>query len=241
MIERVSENEHDRTTGTPRARFRSISPRLCVLVDRPERAGRTHTEMVAEVAAGGGGFVQLRAKTLDAGVFASVGRAVLDAARTRGVFAVFNDHVDLAVGCDADGVHVGRGDAPPSRARAALGEGRILGVSARDGEELRAALAGGADYVGVGPVYEARPTKPDAPAPRGLALIETVRRLLEDLAPRRDTRPLLYGIGGIDASTAPDVLAAGADGVAVVSAVAAAPDPRFAVEALAAAVERRPR
>jgi thiamine-phosphate diphosphorylase len=128
---------------------------------------------------------------------------------------IVNDRLDIALAVDADGVHLGQADLPASVARNIMGSGRILGVSAETVAEAVAAEKDGADYLGVGPVFDARGTKPDAGEPRGLELIASVRR--------RCRLPIV-AIGGIDADNARKVLEAGADAAAVISAIAAADD-----------------
>jgi thiamine-phosphate diphosphorylase len=116
---------------------------------------------------------------------------------------------------DADGVHVGQDDLPASVARRILGPGKILGVSAETVEEALAAQKDGADYLGVGPVFEARGTKADAGAPLGLDLIARIRNAC--------SLPVV-AIGGINAENARSVREAGADAVAVISAIVSADD-----------------
>src|SRR5207302_77408 len=126
---------------------------------------------------------------------------------------------DVARAAEADGVHLGQDDLPVAAARRVLGAGRRIGVSTHDLEQARAAEAAGADYIAVGPVY-ATTTKPDALAPRGLALVSAVRAAV---------RCPLVAIGGITPETAAAVRAAGADAVAMIGALVRAPDPEAAV------------
>ncbi|WP_019911341.1 thiamine phosphate synthase [Paenibacillus sp. HW567] len=128
---------------------------------------------------------------------------------------IVNDDIGLAVALDADGVHVGQSDAPARSIRQRLGAHKIVGVSAHTLDEARQAIADGADYLGVGPVY---PTisKDDAEAVQGTAVIEELRQ-------SGITLPLV-GIGGITAANTPPVIRAGADGISVISAIAGAED-----------------
>jgi thiamine-phosphate pyrophosphorylase len=152
---------------------------------------------------------------------------LLAVCREAGVPFIVNDRIDVALAIGADGVHVGQDDMPAALARALIGGGMILGVSAGSVEEGRRALAEGADYVGASPVFST-PTKPDAPTPLGL---EGLRRLAAAL-------PIpVVAIGGIDARNAPDMLQGGAAGVAVVSAIVAAEDVEGAARALRAALD----
>lgn len=143
---------------------------------------------------------------------------------------IVNDHVELALEVDADGLHIGRGDIDPERARARIGEHRLLGYSVRNMGEL----AGGdpeVDYLGVGPIYPTR-SKPDAAPPIGTQALRSIVRA----APRR--MPIV-AIGGIRHDNAEEVFRCGVDGVAVISAVLRSADPRGAATQLRAASGRR--
>jgi thiamine-phosphate pyrophosphorylase len=185
--------------------------------------GRGHREVAIASIQGGADCVQLRAKELRDDELRPLARELADACRDAGVLFVVNDRVAIALESGADGVHVGQAD-DPATARSRLGRGPVLGVSVATPGEARAAEAAGADYVGV--TVFATATKPDA-APVGLD------RLREIAAA---TVLPIVGIGGIDATNAADVLAAGANGVAVISAVGAASDPVAATRALVLAV-----
>jgi len=138
-----------------------------------------------------------------------------------------NDRVDVAIAARADGVHLGQGDMPASSARSLTGEGMIIGISATTVEEAERALADGADYLGVGPVF-ATPTKPDAVAPIGLEGLARIRESVE--------LPIV-AIGGIDGENAGSVFEAGADGIAVISAITEAENMVEAVRSLRALVD----
>ncbi|MGN7763731.1 thiamine phosphate synthase [Paenibacillus sp. 22594] len=126
---------------------------------------------------------------------------------------IVNDDIELAVALDADGVHVGQDDEPAGSIRERLGAHKIIGVSTHTLEEGKQAIADGADYLGVGPVYPTS-SKNDAEAVQGTAVIETLRR-------SGLTIPLV-GIGGITVDNAAPVMKAGADGISVISAIAGA-------------------
>ena len=147
--------------------------------------------------------------------------------RCRGAGATFlvNDRVDLALAADADGVHLGQDDLPPRVARPLLRPGMILGLSTHDGTQARAAQAAGADYVAVGSMFPTG-TKPDFQ----LVGPDLVARL------RPEIRVPLVGIGGITVENVAGVVAAGADGVAVISAVCGAADPAAATRGLLDAI-----
>jgi thiamine-phosphate pyrophosphorylase len=199
---------------------------------RHERLQRSLLYLVTESAdaveralAGGVDVVQLRAKNASDDEVVELGRAFRALTRSAGALFVLNDRPDLAAACDADGVHVGQGDSPVAAARAALGPDRLVGLSVETPAQI--AAAEGADYLGVGPVY-ATPTKTDVEA-AGLGLVREAAR---------SVRVPWFAIGGIDAETLDEVMAAGAHRVAVVRAVRDAPDPAEAARALRARLER---
>jgi thiamine-phosphate pyrophosphorylase len=140
---------------------------------------------------------------------------------------IVNDRVDLALAVDADGVHVGSSDTAPAVARSLIGRERLLGVSVSGAGLAVDPDAGDPDYLGVGPVFEARTTKPDAAGPGGLALVRRVAVWTQ--------RPIV-AIGGITESNAASVIQAGAGCVAVISAVVGAEDIAAATRRLRALV-----
>lgn len=145
--------------------------------------------------------------------------------RQHGALFLVNDRLDLALAVEADGVHLGQGDLPVGVARRLLGPELLIGCSTHEPRQLQRAVAEGCDYVGVGPV-NATPTKPGRD-PVGLAYVSHAAA----------HAPLpFFAIGGIDASTLPSVVAAGATRVAVVRAIGAAADPRAAAAGLLAAL-----
>lgn len=205
--------------------MRPERPRLAGLYAiTPERADTA--SLVRDVVAcleGGAALVQYRAKSLPPGAALAQARALAAACRERGAPFIVNDSIPLALACAADGVHVGRDDGTVREARIAMPRG-IVGVSCY-GEVERAAQAArdGADYVAVGSMFASR-TKPQArPAP--LALLGEARRA---------SGLPVAAIGGIEAGNAARVVAAGADMIAVISALFEAPDVRAAARALAA-------
>ena len=195
-----------------------ISPvrwRLCVITDERIGRGRSHLEIAEAAIRGGADVIQLRDKGASGGRLYEVAMGLRELTRYAQVPFLVNDRLDIAMAVDADGVHLGQEDLPASAARKILGPGKILGVSAATAGEVAAAERDGADYLGVGAVFEARGTKADAGDPGGPALIERIRR---------QTRLPIVAIGGIDAGNARQVLKAGANAVAVISAVVAADD-----------------
>jgi thiamine-phosphate pyrophosphorylase len=140
---------------------------------------------------------------------------------------VVNDRVDVALAVGADGVHVGQSDMAPEDVRQLVGEGLIVGLSVTGEEELRASLDAPVDYLGVGPVY-ATATKPDAGSPMGIGGLRLARAM---------TRLPLVAIGSVNAGNLAEVMAAGMDGAAVVSAVCSAADPEAAARALRRSID----
>ena len=174
--------------------------------DEPDTA--TLVAKVRAAVAGGVAAVQYRNKPADPALRAEQVRALLAVCRTAGVPLVVNDDLELALAAGAAGVHLGRDDGDLAAARRRLGPGRLIGASCYDRlERAERALAAGADYVAFGSVF-ASPTKPAAVrAP--LALLGAARRL---------GRPVV-AIGGITLENAPDAIAAGADALAVITAL----------------------
>lgn len=147
--------------------------------------------------------------------------------REHGIPFIVNDDIDLAIALDADGVHVGQEDEPVEKVRERIG-GKILGVSVHSKEEAVAAIKGGADYFGIGPVFQTS-TKLDAKSAQGTKLIRELRE-------EGFTVPIV-GIGGITPENAASVVLAGADGVSVITAISHAESPLEAARALCKSVK----
>jgi thiamine-phosphate pyrophosphorylase len=195
-----------------------ISPglwRLYVITDPKASRGRSDLQVAEAAIAGGADVLQLRDKEASSGRLYEVALQLRKLTRDAGIPFIVNDRLDIALAADADGVHVGQTDLPASVARKIMGPGRILGVSVDTVEEAVLAERDGADYLGVGPVFEARGTKPDAGLPLGVDRIARIRR--------RCGLPIV-AIGGINAENARTVREAGADAAAVISAVVSADD-----------------
>jgi len=201
------------------------APRLYVILDRSVAGGRDLDAILAGALDGGAEMIQLREKTWPSGTLFPLAQRLRARCRAAGVPFIVNDRVDLAVAVDADGVHLGQDDLPPAAARALLKPGMILGLSTHSVEQAKAAQAAGADYVAVGSMFPTA-TKPEFQLV-GPALARQVRPVV---------RVPLIGIGGITPENVGDVIAAGVDGVAVISAVCAAPDPRAAARSFVGAV-----
>ena len=204
--------------------------RTYLVTDDAHSAGRETPAVVEAALEGGVDVVQLREKTMDARTRYRVGRTVRSLTAEAGVPLVVNDRVDLAAAIDADGVHLGQTDLPVEVARDQLGSDAIVGVSAATVAEARAAADAGADYLGVGAVYGTN--SKDVADDRDGVGPERIRSITEAV-----DVPVV-GIGGITAENAAPVVEAGANGVAVISAITAADDPEAATAALREVVER---
>ena len=194
---------------------------LYAILDRSVAGERSLADILDRVLAGGCRLVQLREKTMPAVELLPLARRLARRCREVGALFILNDRADLAVAADADGVHVGQDDMPAREARGLLRSGMVLGVSTHDEVQARAAVADGADYVAVGSIF---PTSSRAEFQLvGTDLIRQVRPAV----------PVpLVAIGGITLDNAAEVMRAGADGVAVISAICAQPDPESATRAL---------
>jgi thiamine-phosphate pyrophosphorylase len=209
-----------------------LTPRLAFdlslyAVVGPDCAGASDVRSVALSAARGGAtVVQLRYKDAPRDRLIEEGREIVAALRPLGVPVIVNDDVDAAVTIDADGAHVGQGDISAEEARSILGVERILGLSITEPSQLAEVEPAIVDYLGVGPIFPTATKADAAPALGVVALTEICAT----------TRIPVVAIGGIDSTNASSVIHAGADGIAVVSALCSAADPRGAAESLARAV-----
>ena len=183
-------------------------------------SGRDNLLGVVEAALQGGlTLVQYRDKTSDDAVKLDNVRKLCELCHRYDALLIVNDRVDLAIAADADGVHLGQQDLPVAEARKLLGPGRTIGRSTTNAEEMQRAIEEGADYIGVGPVYET-PTKPDKQA----AGLDYVR-----YAAAKSPIPW-FAIGGIDTNNLDQVLNAGASRVAVVRSIMEAEQPTLVTQ-----------
>lgn len=192
------------------------------LVADPEHCQGDLVEVVESAITGGVTMVQLRAKRLSDLDHLRLAKRLAAACGATGVPFIINDRIDIALAASADGVHLGIDDLPLESARSIGGPGFLVGYSPDTDDQLVTAVARGADYLGIGPVFGTA-TKPDAGSALGLE--EFKRRV-------RFAELPVVGIGGIHAGNARPVLTAGASGVAVVSAILGAEDPGEAARQL---------
>ena len=186
---------------------------LYAVTDRAWTGAQTLYQQVERALKGGVTCVQLREKDLPEAEFLAEAKEIGALCRTYGVPFIINDNVEIALACGADGVHVGQSDMEAGRVRAAVGEGMMIGVSARTVEEALTAQRAGADYLGVGAVFSTS-TKRDAEA--------VSRQTLKDICAAVNIP--VTAIGGINQGNILELSGTGIDGVALVSAIFGAKD-----------------
>lgn len=205
---------------------------LIVITDRrilARASGWKLKDAVRAAATGGAGVVQLREKNVGGAEMIRLADELREALEGTGCAFAVNDRVDVAMACGADGAHLGQGDFPLPRARAIAGDALFYGVTAGKSEWALRAAAEGADYIGVGPVYETG-SKADAREPIGP---EGFRKIIK----RAPGLPAV-AIGGIRVENVEPVMAVGASGVAVMGAVMGAANPETAARELRNRIER---
>ena len=207
-------------------KLQNIDYSLYLVTDRGLARGRSNLEIVKAAVDGGATVVQLREKDCSTREFIKQATAIKNFLKARRVPLIINDRLDVAQAVKADGVHLGQTDMPLAMAKDILGDSMIIGISAESLEDAIAAEKGGADYLGVSPIY-ATPTKTDTALPLGLTGLREIRKVVK--------LPLV-GIGGLNRGNSAELIRSGADGVAVVSAIVAADDPEAAASALKQAI-----
>ncbi|MGB6535740.1 MAG: thiamine phosphate synthase [Xanthobacteraceae bacterium] len=214
----------------------NVDLRLNAIVDPERCGGHDLAELARLCAEGGATLVQLRDKVSETRVMVEEARAIKQALAPFAVPLVVNDRVDVALAASADGVHLGPDDMAAADARRLLGVTAIIGLSIKNVGEAEAAPIELIDYVGSGGVYAtlSKQQKNSPIGPEGLAQI--IAALKRRAAKDHKALPVC-GIAGIDAGNAGAVIGAGADGVAVISALSLAPDPGAAARALRGVVD----
>lgn len=208
------------SASTPRVRPQAL--RLYLVTDQALTGGRALEEVVAAAVQGGVTCVQLREKQLGTADFLAQALALKALLAPRNIALVINDRVDVALACGAQGVHLGQSDMPVEDARRLLPPDVFIGWSVESMEDVARSAALPVDYLGVSPIF-ATPTKTDTKSPWGLDGLRQVRAAT--------TLPLV-AIGGLHAGNAVEVLRAGADGLALVSALCSVADPQAAAATL---------
>ncbi|HYJ45229.1 MAG TPA: thiamine phosphate synthase [Pyrinomonadaceae bacterium] len=192
-------------------------PKLYPITDA-RLSGLSHAEQVRRLTAGGATLVQLREKQKDAREFYREAEEALGIARSNGVRLIINDRVDLAAALGADGVHLGQDDLSPTAAREILGDRAVIGFSTHNLEQAREAARLPVDYIAIGPIFETSSKENPDPVV-GLDGLRLVRQAVGPIP--------LVAIGGIGRENIPEVLAAGADSVAVISLLLAEKNERI--------------
>lgn len=200
---------------------------LYVITGEQFHPDRNYLEVMEEAIQGGADIIQLREKNKSKKELLEMARELRKLTRKYNVLFIVNDHLDIALAVDADGVHVGQDDLPLVEARKILGPDKIIGISTHALEEARQAEQDGADYIGVGPVYETK-SKVDVVDPVGL---DYVQQVTENIS-------IPYvAIGGIKLHNLTEVLAAGAKRICVISAIVGAEDVQRAAQEFSQQIE----
>ena len=202
---------------------------LYVITDREQTVGRPLGMVVEAALRGGARALQLREKDLPPRDLYPLAQEMRQLTHTYGARLLINDRIDIALAVDADGVHLTTASLPARAARQLLGRERLIGVSTHNLAEAQAAAQGGADFIVYGPVFFT-PSKASYGQPVGLDALRGVRAAV--------TLPIL-AIGGIKKANLDQIIAAGADGIAVISAIIAADDPTAATQELLATLQSK--
>lgn len=187
---------------------------LYAIIDNSIRPDLSNGEIAKKVLAGGAKIVQLRGKGLSSKELLADAREIRDLTKKAGAAFIVNDRADIALLSDADGVHLGQDDLPVSEARKILGAGKLIGISTHNIEQAMKAEQEGADYIGFGPVFGTT-TKADAEEAKGLQALREIKN---------NVKIPVVAIGGINPENTANVISAGADAVAVISAIVKADD-----------------
>lgn len=189
-------------------------PQLYAILDPEQTKGRAPNLVLRRLLDGGAKMVQLRVKTLAAADFLALARDARAQTRAAGCRLIINDRIDIALACDADGVHLGQEDLPLAVGRKLLGSDKWVGISTHDLEQAKQAERNGADYVGFGPMFGTT-TKNTGYEARGIESLKAVRAAVDI--------PIV-AIGGINEQNVRSVWHAGADSAAIISDILGADD-----------------
>lgn len=200
---------------------------LYLISARCQTGGRPLVEVVRDALAGGVRAVQLREKDLSASRLFELAAELRQLTNTHGARLLINDRLDVAMAVDADGVHLGIAGLPVRAARRLLGSQKLIGYSAHAVDEALQAQADGADFVTFGPVYQT-PSKAAYGAPVGLDALQAACQAL--------TIPV-FALGGVNKTSVPELMAAGVRGIALISAIIAAPDPQQTAASMLQSIE----
>ncbi len=201
---------------------------LYLVTDRSLSLGRPLAEIVENAVKGGVTMVQLREKEASSLEFFRLAVELKKILRPHRIPLIINDRLDIALACDAEGVHLGQSDLPFTSARKIMGNNKIIGVSVENTDQAEELNKYNIDYIGISPVFGTL-TKTDTAKPLGLEGIRKITNIADHPA---------VGIGGINKSNAKDIIEAGADGISVVSAIMSAVNPKDAAKELLSIVEQ---
>jgi thiamine-phosphate pyrophosphorylase len=190
-----------------------VLPPLYAILDPEQTQGRAAEDTLRQLLAGGAAIVQLRVKTMAPRNFLELARFARAETHAYGCKLIINDRVDVALACDADGVHLGQDDLPLAAGRKLVGQ-KIVGVSTHDIEQARDAERKGADYIGFGPMFGTT-TKNTGYAARGVEMLAKIRAAVK--------LPIV-AIGGINEQNVTQIWQAGADSAAIISDLLGAAD-----------------
>lgn len=207
---------------------KNIDYTLCVVISDVQRLNYSHLDVARDAVEGGATLIQFREKNKNIQELIRIGLALKAITKRAEIPLIVNDFIDVALAIEADGVHLGQDDMPLVVARHILHPDMIIGVSVDNPKEAMEAEKDGADYLGVGPVF-ATLSKKDAGKPIGYQTINAIKKKVKI--------PVL-GIGGINILNLEEVIKAGADGVAVISAVSNSENPKQTVRDLVEEIKR---
>lgn len=185
---------------------------IYAIIDNSIRPDLSNIEIARRVLAGGAWILQLRGKGLSSKELLSQAREIRELARNAGALFIVNDRADIALLSDADGVHLGQEDLPIGEARKIIGKKKLIGISTHNLDQAVKARQEGADYIGFGPVFVTT-TKADVEEAKGLQALQEIKN---------NVKISVVAIGGINIENLKDVIDAGADGAAVMSAIVTA-------------------
>ena len=202
---------------------------LYLVTDRTLCHNRSLETIVREAVEGGVTMVQLREKHASSKEFYEIASRIKKVLQPYRVPLIINDRLDIAIACDADGLHIGQNDLPYDVARKILGKGKIIGLSVENIRDAIDANALDVEYIGISPVF-GTPTKTDTALPLGLEGVKTIVEI---------SKHPTVGIGGLNIHNAKEVMDAGADGIAVVSAIMSANNPGNAASELINLIKKK--
>jgi len=195
---------------------------LYLVTDRDLSKGRSLDHLVEEAVKGGVSMVQLREKNVSTIEFYNIACSLKSLLKVHNIPLIINDRLDIAIACDADGLHIGQSDMPYEVVRKILGKDKIIGLSVETIQQARDANSLDVDYIGLSPVFSTD-TKTDINTPLELEGIKEIASF---------TKHKTVAIGGIKTSNTADIIRSGADGIAVVSAIISQDNPQKAAEEL---------